>query len=138
MERATQSNSAKSDHPSLPPPAGRRLEEFPRVGVRVRLRQHLDGGGLEWRIEDHSGRLPRLERFDWRQSMRTKSPFAEVRCRDIPSRLNLETGRRFPRQIRGAMLGRRHPLPGSAQTTFNADGRSQCKTIGQAAPYQAL
>jgi len=98
MDRATQPNPAKSDRPPLPPHAGRTPEEVPRVGVEVRRREHLDGGGLKWQLEDQ----------------------AADSARDP-----------------GAMFRRGYPLPGGAETTFNADGGFQRKTIGQAVLEQA-
>ena len=98
MDRATQSNPAKPDHPPLPLHAGCTPEEVPQVAVEVRRREHLDGGGLKWQLEDQ----------------------AADSARDP-----------------GAMFRRGYPLPGGAETTFNADGGFQRKTIGQAVLEQA-
>jgi len=84
MDRATQSNQAKLDHPPLPPHAGGALEG--QIYPRGRSRLPLNG-------PDCSG---------------------------------------------GALFRQRRPLPTGAETAFNADGRFQRKTIGQAAGPVAL
>jgi chemotaxis methyl-accepting protein methylase len=130
MDRATQSNPAKSDHTPLPPRAGGTLEEVPRVAAEVRRRVHLNGGGREWQFEDQVRRMPRLEPSDLRRSVPTKGPFGVVGCRNVPIHFKLETGRQILREIRGAMFRLGHPLPGGAETTFDVDDRFGARPSG--------
>jgi chemotaxis protein methyltransferase CheR len=81
--------------------------------------------------------MVRFEKFDLRQSMRTKGPFDVIFCRNVLIYFDVETKKKILSELRGALFTGGYLSLGGAETTLNLDDRFQRVTLGKAVFYQA-
>jgi len=101
------------------------------------LVKYFERKGMEWLIRDEVRRMVRFEKFDLRQSMRTKGPFDVIFCRNVLIYFDLETKKKILRELRGALFTGGYLSLGGAETTLNLDDAFQRVTLGKAVFYQA-
>jgi chemotaxis protein methyltransferase CheR len=101
------------------------------------LVKYFDRNGLDWQIKDHIRRMVHFERFDLRQSMRTKGPFDVIFCRNVLIYFDVETKKKILGELRGALFSGGYLALGGSETTLNLDDQFKRVPAGRAILYQA-
>jgi chemotaxis protein methyltransferase CheR len=101
------------------------------------LVKYFERRGTEWQLKEDVRRMVRFEKFDLRESMRTKGPFDLIFCRNVLIYFDVETKKKILRELRGALFTGGYLALGGAETTLNLDEKFQRVTIGKAVFYQA-
>jgi chemotaxis protein methyltransferase CheR len=101
------------------------------------LVKYFDRSGLDWQIKDRLRRMAHFERFDLRDSMRTKGPFDVIFCRNVLIYFDVETKKKILAELRGALFPGGHLILGGSETTLNLDDQFKRVAAGRAILYQA-
>ena len=102
------------------------------------LLKYFQRHGLEWQLKDEVRRMVGFQRFDLRESMRTKGPFDVIFCRNVLIYFDIQTRRRILAELHGALFRSGHLLLGGAETTFNLDDQFRRVEVGSAVLHQAI
>lgn len=101
------------------------------------LVKYFERKGTEWQLKENVRRMVRFEKFDLRESMRTKGPFDVIFCRNVLIYFDVETKKKILAELRGALFTGGYLSLGGAETTLNLDDRFQRVTLGKAVFYKA-
>ncbi|MGA2882941.1 MAG: protein-glutamate O-methyltransferase CheR [Bryobacteraceae bacterium] len=101
------------------------------------LVKYFDRQNMDWQIKDHLRRMVQFEKFDLRNSMRTKGPFDVIFCRNVLIYFDTETKKKILAELRGALFPGGYLVLGGAETTLNLDDKFKRVTSGRAVFYQA-
>jgi len=101
------------------------------------LVKYFERKGTEWQLKENVRRMAHFEKFDLRQSMRTKGPFDVIFCRNVLIYFDVETKKKILAELRGAMFTGAYLSLGGAETTLNLDDKFQRVTLGRAVFYKA-
>jgi len=101
------------------------------------LLKYFDRQNMDWQIKEHLRRMVQFEKFDLRNSMRTKGPFDVIFCRNVLIYFDTETKRKILSELRGALFPGGYLVLGGAETTLNLDDKFKRVTSGRAVLYQA-
>jgi chemotaxis protein methyltransferase CheR len=99
--------------------------------------KYFERQGLDWKIKDHLRRMVHYERFDLRQSMRTKGPFDVIFCRNVLIYFDTETKKKILGELRAALFPGGHLILGGAESTLNLDNEFKRVPAGRTVFYQA-
>jgi len=100
------------------------------------LVKYFERKGTEWQLREDVRRMVRFEKFDLRESMRTKGPFDVIFCRNVLIYFDVETKKKILGELRGALFTGGYLALGGAETTLNLDEKFHRVTIGKAVFYQ--
>jgi len=100
------------------------------------LVKYFERSGTEWQLRENVRRMVQFEKFDLRQSMRSKGPFDVIFCRNVLIYFDVETKKRILKELRGALFNGGYLSLGGAETTLNLDDTFQRLTLGKAVFYQ--
>ncbi len=101
------------------------------------LIKYFDRLNMDWQIKEHLRRMAQFEKFDLRNSMRTKGPFDVIFCRNVLIYFDTETKKKILAELRGALFPGGFLVLGGAETTLNLDDKFKRVTSGRAVFYQA-
>lgn len=101
------------------------------------LVKYFDRPDVNWRIKDQVRRMVQFEKFDLRNSMRTKGPFDVIFCRNVLIYFDTETKKKILGELRSALFPGGFLVLGGAETTLNLDDRFKRVSVGRAVFYQA-
>lgn len=101
------------------------------------LVKYFDRPDVNWQIKEHLRRMVKFEKFDLRESMRTKGPFDIIFCRNVLIYFDTETKKKVLGELRRALFPGGYLVLGGAETTLNLDDQFKRVSVGRAVFYQA-
>jgi len=101
------------------------------------LIKYFERSGTEWQIKENVRRMVRFEKFDLRESMRTKGPFDVIFCRNVLIYFDQPTKKKILGELRGSLFHGGYLALGGSETTLNLDDKFLRVPMGKAIFYQA-
>jgi len=101
------------------------------------LVKYFQREGLDWRVKENIRRMVRFEQADLRNSMRHRSGFDFVFCRNVLIYFDIPTKKTILEGIRSALVPGGYLVLGSAESTLGLDEGFERVTFGNARFYRA-
>lgn len=101
------------------------------------LLKYFCRSGLEWQVSDTVRGMATFEKFDLRQSMRTRGPFDLVFCRNVMIYFDLATKKKIMQELHGTLFAGGWLMLGGSETTIGFDDWFEKQIVGNTTVYVA-
>lgn len=101
------------------------------------LVKYFERRGFDWQLRDHVRNMVHFEKFDLRESMRTKGPFDVIFCRNVLIYFDTETKKKILGELRGTLFSGGYLCLGGTESTLNLSDQFNRVVFGKPVFYQA-
>ncbi|WP_263379193.1 CheR family methyltransferase [Granulicella paludicola] len=101
------------------------------------LVKYFERCGFDWQLRERVRKMVHFEKFDLRQSMRTKGPFDVIFCRNVLIYFDIETKKKILTELRGTLFSGGYLCLGGTESTLNLNDQFKRVAFGRPVFYQA-